>query len=160
MLPLDGPRWNEMTCARGSASKLPAIVQRLQHCLDVATELDRDLLGELSAIHQNWGNHTKMKQLADRLQTGLTIKIMPANVYCEGWSATFSDKLIISQSSVDDGIVATALAAFAEYQHTADGGGMNEEDAQVEFIAVRNMLPTSARTAYINRVHHAGTTNP
>lgn len=53
MFPLDDPRWNEMTCARGSAGKLPAIIQRLQHCLDEATELDRDLLGELSEI-RHW----------------------------------------------------------------------------------------------------------
>ena len=57
MLPLNDPRWNEMTCARGSAATLPAIIQRLQQCLDETTELGRDLLGELSDTCHQWSTY-------------------------------------------------------------------------------------------------------
>jgi hypothetical protein len=130
----------------------------------MSTFMDRQQeLRVVQTIDTYWPHYPKMQKLAGRLRGPdalVHIKVMPANAYAEGWAAEFSDKIIISQEAVNDGDVATALAAFAEYQHTEDGGGLGEQDAQDEFILVRSMLPEDKRTDYIDRLHHAGTTNP
>jgi hypothetical protein len=63
--------------------------------------------------------------------------------------------LYISQEAIDNGPLATALVIFAEFQHSKhDGGGLNEQQAEAEFIAVRESIEGHRRTPYINRLSH------
>jgi hypothetical protein len=79
MLPLDDPRWNEMTCARGSAARLPAIIERLQHCLDESTEVDRDPLGELSETCHQWSTYDSTYAIVPHL-VQICARTRPGNV--------------------------------------------------------------------------------
>ena len=77
----------------------------------------------------------------------------------EGMKLWFSPKLFISERALQENDLALALVIFAEYQHTGDGGGMNEYDAMQELIQIRRMLPDWLRTKYINELVHKGQTN-
>ena len=88
------------------------------------------------------------------------VRCIASNKFHEGMSVLLDRDLYIGQSALDTGDpIAIALTIFAEYQHNARGGGLNEEDAMAEFIKVRRELPDRVRTEYINRLHHAGTKN-
>ncbi len=67
------------------------------------------------------------------------------------------DKLYISSRAVEEGSLATALAIFAEYQHSADGGKMSEYDAQKELALLKDtdrFIDPSRITPFIKGLRH------
>lgn len=106
---------------------------------------------------QYWPMEPKMKMLSERLQgpyPTTKIVVIPASEFQEGLRIKVTNTLFVSENAQNDGAVAMAIVAFAEFQHTADGGGLSESDAQDEFVRIRNLLPQEVRTPYIDARRH------
>jgi len=115
-----------------------------------------------NTIQQYWPANEKMDRLAERLRgpdPSLRIKTIPGNDFVEGLSIYGTNTVFISENVLGEGDVAITLVIFAEFQHIPDGGRMGEEEAQGEFVLIRDQLPLDVRTNYINGLHHRGTQN-
>jgi len=64
--------------------------------------------------------------------------------------------IYISKKAIADGSLATALVIFAEFQHAEEGGNMDEQNANIEFIYLRRRIPLEERANYIRNLTHGG----
>jgi RHS repeat-associated protein len=112
-------------------------------------------------MNRYWPRNAKMMELANGLSGDYPIyqfRVIAPESYSEGYH--FLGRMYVNRRAVEDqNSLAVSLILFAEFQHYPAGGGLSEEEAQKEFIAVRRELPVNVRTPYINNLHHGGTQN-
>ena len=102
-----------------------------------------------------WSHNQKFMTLEQGLQSGIyQVRVYHAGNGGGTHNMIAKNQFFISDKAVIAGDMEMALAIFAEFQHDGDGGALNEVDAQTEFDLVRDLMPTTARTPYINRYKH------
>ena len=129
--------------------------------MDATDISDVRLQGARDKMREHWTQAPKMELLARRIKDGVvTVHVLPPDKHAQGLHFQLTPyKLFISENALDEDDLTVALVIFAEFQHSPGGGGLGEEDAQIEFEWIRNQLPWHLRTPFINDLHHEGTEN-
>jgi hypothetical protein len=91
---------------------------------------------------------------------GFFVRKLPKNSYAEGVTRPNDTTIYIGEDALKDGVAATALEIFGEFQHSGPGGGrFDGPDVQKELEEVRRMFPKKDRTLFVDAIHHGGQIN-
>lgn len=124
----------------------------------------RDLERARDAMNYWWPHEPKMQALsqkitqilADGVEDGCPIRVF-STPFASG-TRIISNNMYVEEDILQENSAGLALVIFGEYQHTSEGGSLNEQAAQNELIPIKQRLVgTTAWTPFIGALHHGGT---